>query len=290
MEFSCGVKSAESYLDAAKRHATMSNHSRLSPERPPRCAFTLIELLVVIAIIAILAGLLLPALSQAKARAQTIKCINNLQQLAICWNMYAHDNEDVMVPNNFVYSFSVGTTNPPTAPLPENMMSWCQSITRQDSNTITAAISMLFTYNQTPSIYHCPADRSTVDGRPELTRNRSYNMANSINCWQDNHYRKLTEVKQPTSLFVFMDTDADAIWDSTFGVIPAGSWWQDYWLDIPADRHQRGATLSFVDGHVEKWKWQFPKGNGEVGGHVRNAADLADLRRIQQHIKDANGN
>jgi len=268
----------------------MSDDQQRKFRHPVVRGFTLVELLVVIAIIAILAGLLLPALSQAKSRAQSIACINNLKQLAVCWNLYVHDNDDVMVPNNFVYGFNVGTTNPPTSPLPENMQSWCQSITRQDPNPITGAISMLFTYNQTPKIYRCPSDRSTVDGYPELQRNRSYNMGNSINCWQDNHYRKFTEIQKPSNLFVFMDTDADAIWDSTFGVIPLGAYWQDYWLDIPADRHQRGATLSFADGHVEKWKWRFPKGNGSVGGRARNADDLADLRRVQQHIKGANGN
>src|SRR6266403_180738 len=71
--------------------------------KPSRNAFTLIELLVVIAIIAILAGLLLPALSRAKSQALGLTCLNNLKQLETCWHLYALDFNDRLPPNNFVY-------------------------------------------------------------------------------------------------------------------------------------------------------------------------------------------
>jgi prepilin-type N-terminal cleavage/methylation domain-containing protein/prepilin-type processing-associated H-X9-DG protein len=253
-------------------------------------AFTLIELLVVIGVIGILASLLLPALSKAKDRARTITCINNLQQLDICWHMYAHDNDDVMPPNNYVQSIYTTTTNWGSPPS-EDEMSWCRNYARKDTNAITESVSLLFIYNRNPAIYHCPSDRSTVDGRPDLIRNRSYNMGNSINCKdEEEHYRFLSEVKRPSTLFVFIDTDADAIWDSTFGVIPLGDPYQNFWLDIPADRHQRSAIVSFVDGHIEKWKWKAPKGGSSAFVHTRSADDLADLRVVQQYIKGANGN
>ncbi|HKI68269.1 MAG TPA: type II secretion system protein, partial [Verrucomicrobiae bacterium] len=210
----------------------------------------MIELLVVIAIIGILAAMLLPALSGAKEQALTVSCINNLKQLQICWLEYCQDNEDVMPPNNFVYYINIGTSNNPT--LGEDSMSWCKSLAPLDTNPINANTSLLFPYNQSSAIYHCPADRSTVNGHPDKLRNRSYNMSNSANCQKADHFRKYSEIKAPTALFVFIDTNEHDIWDSTFGVISLGSPWQDYWLDVPADRHQQGADLSFADGHVER--------------------------------------
>lgn len=256
-----------------------------------RRGFTLIELLVVIAIIAILAALLLPALSRAKAKALDIACLNNLRQLQTCWHLYAVDHDDVLPPNNSVYSLTSGT------PLAEGG-SWCAGNTRVDTDTRNIENALLFPYNRSTAIYRCPADRSTVEGHPGLLRTRSYNMSLSVNGWPEfdpwlarsiPSYKKLTQIQSPGSsrLLVFLDVHEDSILDALFG-IPVQATWGDarVWWDIPANRHNQGCNLSFADGHVEHWRWRVPK-----VVRVRLAAqfvpdeELPDYRRVQDGIR-----
>ncbi|MGH7976114.1 MAG: H-X9-DG-CTERM domain-containing protein [Limisphaerales bacterium] len=250
-------------------------------------AFTLIELLIVIAVIGILAALLFPALSQARSRALTITCINNLKQLEECCFLYGADNNDFLPPNQvggFVSAAS--STNSPS--IADNTNSWCPGIAPLDRTTYNLEQGNLFPYNKSPAIYHCPADRSTVNGYPDLLRTRSFCMDISINSPDANTtYHKYAEIFQPppARLFVFIDTQESDIWDATFGIFSPASYWAGYWLDLPADRHQQGANISFADGHVEHWHWKSPKRFEGVWYPASSPDDLADLQRLQQCVK-----
>jgi prepilin-type processing-associated H-X9-DG protein len=158
-------------------------------------------------------------------------------------------------------------------------ISWCNGDARTDTTTSNLQTGLLYPYNRSPGIYHCPSDVSTIvdgDGNPlPLLRNRSYNMSQSVNglgLFVDPTFNndmavdvtqpcfvKLSQVTNPPPdrLFVFLDENEGTLSDDQFGyAMPNygyGSWW-----DMPSNRHNQGADLSFADGHVEYWRWVVP--------------------------------
>ena len=249
--------------------------------------FTLIELLVVIAIIAILASLLLPALSKAKDRALTSGCSNNLKQLQLSWLGYCLDNNDFFVTNRAMLLGQNSVSTPD---------SWVgQSDARHDRTADKIKQGSLYRYNPAVGIYRCPADRSQVSaGRGTgselpILRTRSYSLDHLVGNYGygTKGVDRLSEVVDPPPLgvFVFIDEHEESIDDTWFFTVATPG---SAWANLPADRHGQGCNLSFIDGHVEHWSWQAPKDFGlwpnGYGKAVNSDADFDDLKQIQRHL------
>ena len=104
-------------------------------------------------------------------------------------------------------------------------------------------------------------------------------------------FHKNSEILQPgpANTFALIDTQQQDIFDATFGIFSLESHWEEYWLDLAADRHNQGANLSFADGHVEFWHWHAPKKFRGVFAPASSPEDLMDLNRLEACVPP-NGN
>ncbi|HEY9174100.1 MAG TPA: type II secretion system protein [Verrucomicrobiae bacterium] len=242
---------------------------------PPKSAFTLIELLVVIAIIAILAGMLLPALTKAKAKAQGIGCLNNTKQLAMAWQLYCPDNGDRVANNYGVDETRVAIENGRLDNWVNNVMTWgtgSATLDRSNTNVAWVISGVLGKYTGgTVGAYQCPADNYLSPAQRNAgwtRRNRSLSMNHLFGrfstgndetargiAWgfsgQYMQYLKQPQVLRPAKTWLFIDEHADSINDGFFINNPTGNNWQD----IPASYHNGACGFSFADGHSEIKKW-----------------------------------
>lgn len=269
--------------------ATFHSQSHLTGSLGVRRGFSLIELLTVIAVVAVLAGLLLPALASSRRRVLTTQCQNQIRQSALALELYCNDHRDVLPPNRDGQDLPIGETW---------IRGWLGLPGSDCTNLAFLRECLLGFYLPSVSVWRCPSSRPVTVGNVTQMRVRNYSingfLGSPVTTPVATVFRRRSDFNRPSpnDLLTFVEERAETINDGTFA-----SQWDfneakpDLWVlrDQPAMLHGRSGGLAFADGHVESHRWfDFPEAiydrNDQASPHNR------DVQWLQQHAtwRDSN--
>jgi prepilin-type N-terminal cleavage/methylation domain-containing protein/prepilin-type processing-associated H-X9-DG protein len=268
---------------------------------PGPSAFTLIELLVVIAVIAILAGMLLPALSQAKSRAQEIKCLSNVKQLQLAWHTYSTDYRDAMPGNDYYGGTPLDLVWAPGNMTFETHIGEAAFFPQVTNRLLleTNYHGSIAPYLRNAGVYRCPTDTSYIIlGGQKYPRTRSYSANNHMGSRgggqaPDNtgqNYSTFAGMHgiSPSEAWCVIEEHETGINFAEFENHPRNNFDYSGWVKVPSARHRKGCTLSFADGHVERHRWVekstlVPVNRGSLGTITPTSGQPRDVQWLTEH-------